>query len=454
MPLKLAAAGDRALLIDLGMVSAAQLHAAAAAVRNRQGVVGCIVGQRSLYVICDRPIDRGEWTDVTLPEATLWMSPRRHVVEVSFADEHAPDLPELLVHAGIDRHTFLERVSGLRLTARYLGFRAGFAYLDGWPPEWSLPRRPTSRPVPRGSFAIAADVAGFYPIDTPGGWNLLGRTAASLWDPHRHPPNLIAAGDELTIVALTERIDVPPQPPEPRPAIEGVELLSHGPLTTVVTAPDWRRVEQGRAPGGPFDPETAALANLRVGNREAMPLLECALVGPRLRFHQRCAVAWSGADCDLPPTPLIVEQGGEVTIGRLRNGLRGWLAVRPLAGEEAWPDLLPMPAVVIDTAVIHVLPGPHETPLRDIECEVTPRLDRVGIRLRPLQPIGLEAPADLPSSGMQFGTIQLHPDGSLVAMGPDHPLTGGYLQPLTVLHDDRRKLAQLTPGQRVRFVVR
>jgi allophanate hydrolase subunit 2 len=50
---------------------------------------------------------------------------------------------------------------------------------------------------------------------------------------------------------------------------------------------------------------------------------------------------------------------------------------------------------------------------------------------------------------MQFGTIQLHPDGSLVAMGPDHPITGGYLQPLTVRWDERWKLAQLAPGERV-----
>jgi allophanate hydrolase subunit 2 len=83
---------------------------------------------------------------------------------------------------------------------------------------------------------------------------------------------------------------------------------------------------------------------------------------------------------------------------------------------------------------------------------VTPKLDRIGIRLRPLEPIAFDVPADLPSCGMQFGTIQLHPDGSLVAMGPDHPITGGYLQPLTVVWDDRWKLGQLAPGDRVRFV--
>jgi allophanate hydrolase subunit 2 len=52
---------------------------------------------------------------------------------------------------------------------------------------------------------------------------------------------------------------------------------------------------------------------------------------------------------------------------------------------------------------------------------------------------------------MQCGTVQLHPDGSLVAMGPDHPVTGGYLQPMTVITTERWKLAQLVPGERVIF---
>jgi len=104
-----------------------------------------------------------------------------------------------------------------------------------------------------------------------------------------------------------------------------------------------------------------------------------------------------------------------------------------------------------DRLSIAIVPGPHEASISQIECEVTPQIDRVGIRLRPLQPVGIDAPHDLPSCGMQCGTVQLHPDGSLVVMGPDHPVTGGYLQPMTVLSTEIWKLAQLAPGERVRF---
>ena len=91
----------------------------------------------------------------------------------------------------------------------------------------------------------------------------------------------------------------------------------------------------------------------------------------------------------------------------------------------------------------------HDSPFTDSEWEVTPQLDRVGIRLRPLHGVPPDIPADLPSIGVQFGSVQWHPDGTLVLMGPDHPVTGGYLQPVTVISSERWKLAQLAPGERV-----
>jgi len=172
-------------------------------------------------------------------------------------------------------------------------------------------------------------------------------------------------------------------------------------------------------------------------------MVECAMAGPRVVFRERRVVAWFGAESELPhERPFVVEAGGELSIGRIRNGLRGYLAIGDAEGVVAKVERG-------DRNVIRVMRGPHQSPIGTIDCEVTPQLDRVGIRLRPLQPLGVAAPADFPSCGMQCGTIQLHPDGSLVAMGPDHPVTGGYLQPLTVLWAERWKLAQLAPGERV-----
>ena len=429
--MRLRPAGDRGTFIEFDAgVSAAELHARAAAIRAQPGVLACIVGQRSLYVIGVGQTFLSDPNAVRQERLT-----RTHRIEVNF---NGPDM----------RDEFRARVDGLRLTARYLGFRAGFAYLDGWPKEFAIPRRPTSRPVKRGSFAVANAVAGFYTIDSPGGWNILGTTDALLWDARRNPPNLIEAGDEIVLVAVTREMDPPPNVEELPPApIDGVEV--DGKFVTVVTLSDYSRIASGCSPAGAFDEAMAIAANRAVGNADDAPLLECAMLGPRVRLREKRLCAWFGAESDLPNGEAF--EASELSVGRIRNGLRGWLAIGPV--EERRKRLSGQARRSSSTGIIRIVPGPHEPSLTNIECEVTPQLNRVGIRLRPLQPIGITAPADLPSCGMQFGTIQLHPDGSLVAMGPDHPITGGYLQPMTVRWDERWKLAQLAPGDRVLFAV-
>jgi hypothetical protein len=318
---------------------------------------------------------------------------------------------------------------------RFLGFRPGFAYLDGWPERWRMSRRPTSRNrVPRGSFAVAGAFAGFYAVESPGGWNLLGRTAAPLWDPHRDPPNLLAPGDEIEIVPTMDAVDVPPlaedKPPLPW---DGVDVLAPGQLTKIVGPPDVKRLEHGLSTGGPFDPELAAATNRAAGNDDDAPLFECVLVGPRLRFRRDAVLAFNGEG-------RRVKAGEEINVGRIP--FRGYVAIgNDLRAKSQEPRAEPK--------MIRVMRGPHESSFTDSEWEVTPQLDRVGVRLRPLQPVAAHIPADLPSIGVQFGSVQWHPDGTLVLMGPDHPVTGGYLQPVTVISSDRWKLAHLAPGERV-----
>ena len=473
--MQITAAGDRALLVTLSGASSARLRAASVALRSVPGVVTAIVGHESLYVIgstdrtaVTRAIDDAQNTPMS--EGT------HHRIEVSFADEHALDLREFLAAAHLSREEFLRRLADVRLSVRYLGFRAGFAYLDGWPQEWRMPRRPTSRNlVPGGSFGIAGAMAGFYPVDSPGGWNILGRTDAPLWDPSRELPNLLAPGDwiEITSGAWSGRLQ---QAGGLKPAAplggETADVIAPGQLTTIVGVRDWNRAQYGLTPGGPFDDEMAAAANNAVGNRDDAPLLECVLVGPRLRFRRDARVAW----CDRELREWSASAGEEIEIGRIR-GMRGYLAIAggidemraryaegptvlkkgdalsvcgpASAGLDRRRQVSPQRS---DRFTIHALRGPHNSPPLPEEWEVTPHLNRIGIRLRPLQAVDAKPPADLPSCGMQFGTLQWHPDGSVLAMGPDHPVTGGYLQPATLLSTELWKLAQLQPGDRVRIV--
>jgi len=419
----LAPAGDRALLVELGEVTARELHAANAAVKAVPGVMQSIPGHSSLYVIFDDTPDpralQAAIASANHEQAPLSINTRN--VPILFDGEN---LEEFLAHAGLSRDVFLSRVDGMRLVARYLGFRAGFAYLDGWPEEWSMPRRVTSRAVRRGSFAIAGKVAAFYPIDTPGGWNVLGRTNVDL-------ENAIAAGDELRL----QVVDVLDEHEVPRRA-DAFSIAS--PAATIVSGPLalWTST--------PFDEVAAAIANHAAGNHAGAPLFECPLAGPRVRFTRDAVLAWCSPDLDVRVERVTA--GEERSFGRVSGGLRAYLAIGDREGSVARVERG-------ERNLIRAMAGPHEGLTGPIVCDVTPQLDRVGIRLRPQRPVQLEAPADLRSIGMQCGTVQLHPDGSLIVMGPDHPATGGYLQPMTVLSGERWKLAQLMPGERVTFVV-
>lgn len=410
--MQIAPAGDRAILVTMPEASPAELQAFAWEAGAEAAVVGyesvLLIGSRA-GVLAGRP-------------ARVSRAPgRRHRIPVSFRPEYAD---VTIPHDEIPL-----------LTVRFLGFRPGFAYLDGWPERWRLPRRPTSRnKVPRGSFATAGAFAGFYAVESPGGWNLLGRTAAPLWDPHRDPPNLFAPGDEIEIVPTMDVVELPPlvdeQPPLPW---DNVDVLAPGQFTRVVGAPDVKRLEHGLPTGGPFDPELAAATNRAVGNADFAPLFECVLVGPKLRFRSDAAIALDG-------NPRAVKAGEEINIGRIP--FRSYVAIgeTPVGAHGVRPP---------DPKVIRVMRGPHDSNFQDSDWEVTPQLDRVGVRLRPLGAAAANIPADLPSIGVQFGSVQWHPDGTLVLMGPDHPVTGGYLQPVTVISADRWKLAHLAPGERV-----
>jgi urea carboxylase len=260
------------------------------------------------------------------------------------------------------------------------------------------------------------------------------------------PP--IEPGDVITLQPATiTRFDTA-EPPQPSGEVTA-DMVTAGQLT-IATA-------------RPFDPLAAAIANLAVGNDDAAPLLECVLVAPEIRTCRRTAFVDSTLAVRTP-----------ARAGRIEHGLRAYVAVeggvaempRPLrAGDvlRTWPGcpkprragLRPAESRWVSErghAEILIIRGPHDAPQVSREWIVTPQLDRVGIRLRPVIASAFVPPADVPSCGMQPGTLQWHPDGSVVAMGPDHPITGGYLQPATIVSTDVWKLAYLQPGDRVTFV--
>lgn len=127
-----------------------------------------------------------------LPASNVW------VIPVCYGGALGPDLKFVAQHCGMTE----EEVIRLHSTPEYLiymlGFTPGFPYLGGMPSELSTPRLSEPRVrIPAGSVGIAGGQTGIYPIDSPGGWQLIGRTPVRLYDPARPSPILLQAGDFL-----------------------------------------------------------------------------------------------------------------------------------------------------------------------------------------------------------------------------------------------------------------
>jgi KipI family sensor histidine kinase inhibitor len=112
------------------------------------------------------------------------------------------DLADVATVWGCTAEEVVGRHTGMEFVAAFCGFAPGFAYLTGLPASLAVPRldEPRTR-VPAGSVALADTWCGVYPTASPGGWRLIGRTEASLWDVARDPPALLPPGTRVRFVA-------------------------------------------------------------------------------------------------------------------------------------------------------------------------------------------------------------------------------------------------------------
>ena len=114
-----------------------------------------------------------------------------------------PDLTAVADLLGLSEQEVVDWHTAATWTSAFIGFAPGFAYLRTDDLSWRVPRRPTSRvEVPPGSVALADGWTGIYPRSSPGGWQLLGRTEATLWDPEARPPALLAPGTTVRFRAV------------------------------------------------------------------------------------------------------------------------------------------------------------------------------------------------------------------------------------------------------------
>jgi len=199
--------GDRALLIRLGDRIDPAIHRAVGnlATAIRAAALDGITEVVPTYTTV------GVWYDpIRRPYADL-VEQLSHLRVPQQADSDAkgrdwtiptrydgPDLGEVANRLGTTPAQVIERHASRTYSVYLLGFVPGFAFLGELDPALVLPRRDTPRRrVPAGSVAIAGAQTGIYPLSTPGGWHLIGRTKLRLFDPSREPAALLDVGDRV-----------------------------------------------------------------------------------------------------------------------------------------------------------------------------------------------------------------------------------------------------------------
>jgi KipI family sensor histidine kinase inhibitor len=123
---------------------------------------------------------------------------------VCYDQSLGPDLADVARRTGLSIADVIERHSGVVHHVYMMGFLPGLPYLGGLPAAFELPRRENPRlKVPRGAVAVAMSMTVIYPLESPGGWHILGVTPVPLWDLGRDPPALLAAGDKVTFAPVS-----------------------------------------------------------------------------------------------------------------------------------------------------------------------------------------------------------------------------------------------------------
>lgn len=144
---------------------------------------------------------RGKLRSITAAESGV---KRIVVIPVCYGGEFGPDMRNVMEHANLSEQEVINIHSGKDYLIDMLGFLPGFAYLGGLDVRLHTPRlaKPRTK-IPAGSVGIGGAQTGIYPLASPGGWQIIGKSPVSTYDPNRTPPILYEAGDYLRFTPIT-----------------------------------------------------------------------------------------------------------------------------------------------------------------------------------------------------------------------------------------------------------
>ncbi|GGO25466.1 5-oxoprolinase subunit PxpB [Deinococcus humi] len=403
-----------------------------------------------------------------------------------------PDLPDVAARTGLSEAEVIRLHAGTGYHVYAVGFTPGFPFLGEVPADLRLPRRSTPRAsVPQGAVAVANAQTCVYPLPSPGGWNLLGTALATIYDPNRAEPFLIAPGDR---VHFRPSVGETPPLPEVRetwpaePSFPAFRVERSGLLDLLMDSGRLGQAQVGLARSGPLDSLSAAFANGLVGNAPDAPLLELTLKGPVLTALRDMVVGVAGFGMRPEGRPMQqgfrLRQGETLRFASTQTGARAYLAVaggfegapflgscstdligrvgRPLRGgdvlglatvQDALPGFASLPLSLPQHVTLRLLPGPQASPealnaLGSAPFRVAGS-DRMGLRLGGTHSRQQVPGGQVTSEATPPGAVQVTPAGEPIILLSDRGRIGGYHKPAVVHPEDLPLAAQLRPGQLV-----
>lgn len=326
------------------------------------------------------------------------------VIAVSYDGEDISQVAEIL---GITTQEVVQRHTQNDWKVAFIGFAPGFGYLNSdQQPFGSIPRLSTPRKrIPSGAVALAGEYTGVYPKDSPGGWQLIGHTTATMWDIYRNPPALLLPGNSVVFkdakqgaqVSVPKHIiacnhELPEQSSLPNHVLK---ILSTGMQTLVQDCGRCGQFAMGVGVGGALDVGAMQMANQCVGNALDDAVLEILNGGFKAQVLAPTVIAITGAISEIEVEyadttvatlicgqAIALDSGDAIVIKRPQAGLRNYLAIRG----GVWVDK------ILDSCSFDTLAELGPPPLRIGDNVATGAIPKQAVLAMPLPPKSLPQP--------------------------------------------------------------
>ncbi|MGN7150306.1 5-oxoprolinase/urea amidolyase family protein [Arthrobacter sp. SAFR-179] len=361
-------AGDRAILVELPSLEAVLSLQAQLTAHPQPGQIDVIAAATTVLITADSPeavqavAAHVRSLDLEAPADT---ESALVTIDVVYDGE---DLDEVASLTGLGREAVVAAHTGQLWTAAFAGFAPGFAYLTGENASLEVPRRRSPRTaVPAGAVALGGAYSAVYPRQSPGGWQLIGRTEAAMWDLGRDNPALVRPGDTVRFQAVRAHAVVTEQCVPEQPGAEKSGPVASEPAVTdratpglAVRKPGLQATVQdlgrpgfaslGVSSAGAMDRGALRRANRLVGNAEGAAGIELLFGGLELEALTDQVLAVTGAAVPLEVTPgsdsreasqrtttvrhpacdapFALLAGERLTVGNPSAGLRSYIGIR------------------------------------------------------------------------------------------------------------------------------